>query len=474
MVHRIASIVALAGLTLSAVASGGADAPPPSAAPRELALQIDQATLRRDVDAICAFRTRHTMSDPREGAGGIGDARRWLGLRFEEAVRDAGREGDLAWRVEFESFRVEPDARRITHPVEVVNVVCTIPGARPEARDRCYYVLAHYDSRGSDVNDATTPAPGANDDASGTVMLLELARVLAQARLDATVVLVATAGEEQGLYGARLHAQAAMERGAPIHAVLSCDIVGDPVPALPDDPHPIDAAAYVRVFSEGLPLSALADAGARGGALTMLRGLSAESDSSSRQLARYVEEIGRLHDLPVKAMLVFRPDRFLRGGDHTPFNEIGIAAVRFTTVHENYDRQHQDVRVEERDGESVQFGDLPEFVDAAYLRGVAMLNLAAIASLASAPPAPPNARILTSELSRSTTLRWDGVGDADLAGYEVVWRDTTSPTWQHARFVGAQTEATLPISKDHTFFGVRSVDADGNRSLVSFPVAAPK
>jgi hypothetical protein len=475
MRHLICEFALVGLAACSTIARSGYEqqvAPPD--APRVLADLVDAAALRHDLDAVCAFRTRHTMSDPSEGSGGIGDARRWIARRFEEATRGAGREGGLACGVELESFRVEPDARRITRPVDVVNVVCTIPGARPEARSRHYYVVAHYDSRVSDVHDATAPAPGANDDGSGTVLLIELARVLARARLDATIVLLATAGEEQGLLGARLHAQQARESGIDIHAVLSCDIVGDPVPPLADDPDPADGASLVRVFSEGLPLSALAGAGTRGGALSMLRGLSAEGDSASRQLARYVGEIGRAYDLPVKAMLVFRPDRFMRGGDHTPFNELGIAAVRFTTVHENYDRQHQDVRVEDRDGEPVQLGDLPEFVDEVYLRGVAMLNLASIASLASAPPAPANARILTSDLSRSTTLRWDGVGDEDLAGYEVVWRDTTSPVWQHARFVGDATEATLPINKDNAFFGVRSVDDEGYRSLVSFPTASPR
>lgn len=324
----------------------------------------------------------------------------------------------------------------------------------PEAADRHYYVIGHYDSRASDPMDADSDAPGANDDGSGTAVVVELARVLADAKLDATVVFMATAGEEQGLLGARAHAEAAAASSVDVRAVLSNDIVGDPT--APDGSR---NDGHVRLFSEGLP-SWLHD-----DALSELRLLSATSDGPSRQLARYIDEVGRWHGLSVVPQLVFRHDRFLRGGDHTAFNEHGFAAVRFTEVGEHYDRQHQDLRIE---GDRT-YGDRPEHVDETYLAGVARLNLAALVHLANAPSAPPQATIVATELTVDTTLRWAAAPEPDVAGYEVVWRATTDATWQHARDVGEVTEVTLPLHKDDWYFGVRSYDADGYRSPVRFP-----
>ena len=203
-------------------------------------------------------------------------------------------------------------------------------------------------------------------------------------------------------------------------------------------------------------------------AVRMVRSLSAESDSTSRQLARYMSVIANIHNLPVRPMLVFRPDRFLRGGDHTAFNEAGFPAVRMTEVYENYDHQHQDVRTE--DGK--QFGDLPEFVDPGYIADVAKLNATAIVHLANAPSTPGNARIIAAELTNDTTLRWETSPESDVAGYEIVYRETTSPVWQDAVDVGNTTEGTLELSKDNWFFGVRAYDKLGYRSPVAFPIAA--
>ena len=236
----------------------------------------------------------------------------------------------------------------------------------------------------------------------------------------------------------------------------------------PTGPGGKEARDRVRVFSEGIPTALLAEEGRAMSAVRMLRTLSAESDSTSRQLARYLAEVADIHDLPVKPMPIFRPDRFLRGGDHTAFNEAGFPAVRMTEVFENYDHQHQDVRTE--DGR--QFGDLPEFVDTEYIAGVAKLNAAAIVNLANAPSVPGNARIIAAELTNDTTLRWEASPESDVAGYEIVYRETTSAFWQDAIDVGNTTEGTLELSKDNWFFGVRSYDNDGYRSPAAFPIAA--
>jgi uncharacterized protein (TIGR01244 family) len=428
--------------------------------PDRVMAAIEPANLRRHVDRLAGFGTRHTLSETESDRRGIGAARRWVAAEFERVTAGAGRAGDLAVRVEFDAHQVPADGRRMVRDVEVVNVVCTIPGADPASRGRLYYVLAHLDSRASGANDFTSDAPGANDDASGVAALIELARVLSRERLDSTIVLMATSGEEQGLFGARLHAQAAKASGKDIRAVLNNDTIGDPT-------GPRTVTTEVRVFSEGLPLELLSQDPERlAAAVRQIRNLGAESDGQSRQLARYIHEIGELHRAPVRAKMVFRPDRFLRGGDHTPFNELGFPAVRFTEIYDVYDRQHQDVRTEG----GTRFGDLAEFVDAAYLAGVTRLNAIALVHMANAPSIPTNARIIVAELTNDSTLRWDASPEPDVAGYEIVWRDTVSHVWQHSQDVGNATEGTVTRTKDNSTFGVRSYDRDGYRSAAAFPV----
>lgn len=419
--------------------------------------EVSPERLQATVTKLAGFGTRHTLSDTESPTRGIGAARNWIKAQFEESARASGRKGELAPVVKFDSHRLEPDGRRVTRAVDVVNVVAELPGARPESRMRRVYVIAHYDSRASEPNDDKSDAPGANDNASGSALVMELFRVLAPRRFDSTLVFMATAGEEQGLLGARAHAAAAKAAGAEIVAVLNNDIVGDP-----SGLDGVRQDRAVRVFSEGLPNNAAPET------LAAIRGISGESDSPSRQLARYVAEVAAAQQLPVEPRLIFRPDRFLRGGDHSAFNENGFAAVRFTVVSEHYHRQHQDVR----SADGVDYGDLPAFVAGDYLAGVARVNGAALIHLANAPAAPAPAAIVTANLDTSTTLRWQPSADGDLARYEVVWRDTTSPIWQHSREVGAATTITLPLSKDDFQLGVRSVDRDGYRSLVAFPSIA--
>ena len=436
----------------------------PGHSPKEVVARVTSAVdpdrVHDEIARLVGFHTRHTLSETESDDRGIGAARRWLKSEFETMAKEAGR-SDVT--VKLEPHHVEADGRRIDRDVDVVNVVCTIPGSMPEASNRLYYVIGHYDSRASDAMDAESAAPGANDDGSGTIVCLEVARAIMREHLDATVIIMPVAGEEQGLFGARMHAAEASERGDDIRAVLSCDIVGDP-----NGPNGLVARDRVRVFSEGIPAAVLAKENRAMSAIRMVRGLSAESDSTSRQLARYIAEVADRFDLPVKPMLIFRPDRFLRGGDHTGFNEAGYPAVRLTEVFENYNHQHQNVRTEN----GTQFGDLPEFVDAGYLADVARLNAATIVNLANAPSSPGNARIIVAKLATDTTLRWDRAAEPDVAGYEIVWRETTSPVWQHAQDVGDVNEATLKLSKDNWFFGVRSYDSDGYRSPVAFPIAA--
>lgn len=432
-----------------------ADAPP--AEVEEILQEISADSLMRYMNALVSFGTRHTLSETESDTRGIGAARRWIKSEFDRISAESGRTGDLALQVSMDRHIVEPDGRRITSTVEIVNPVCVIPGAMPEARDRLYYIIAHYDSRASDPLDGESDAPGANDDASGVAVTIEMARVLAKHRFDATIVCMPTAGEEQGLYGARLHAEDAVAEEKDIRAVLSNDMVGDP-----SSPFGGAHDTQVRVFSEGLPRSADENA------IRRIQALAAENDSDSRQLARYITEVGAWHDLPVKAKLVHRADRFLRGGDHTPFNRLGMPAVRFTVVEEIYERQHQDVRVEN----GVRYGDLIEYIDPDYLRGAALLNAASLIHLANAPSTPQNARLITAELTPDTTIRWSPSPEPDVEGYQIVWRDTISPAWTGKVDVGDVTEHTLKLSKDNYLFGVRAYDRDGYYSPVAFPSAA--
>jgi len=434
--------------------------------PQRAIAAVDTARVIDNVHMLTSFGTRHTMSDTNSDTRGIGAARRWVKKAFEESIEGHNKPDATAPFVSFDSHTVKPDARRILKQVEVVNVLCTIPGSNPESAGRLYYVLAHLDSRATDPNDATSEAPGANDDASGVSALIELARVLSKESLDSTVVLMATSGEEQGLYGAKLHAADLLEAGADVRAVLNNDTIGDPEGAGDQD-----GSKEVRIFSEGIGLDTLDldDPALLKSALRRLRSTGSESDSPSRQLARYINFVGKLHgELPVKPKLVFRPDRYLRGGDHTPFNQLGFTAVRFCEVYENYDHQHQDVRIEG----TTQFGDLATFVDAQYLAGVTKLNAAVLVHLANAPSTPTHARIITADLTNDTTLRWTASPESDTAGYEVLWRETIDHDWTHLKDVGNVTEATIDLSKDNWLFAVRAYDKEGYRSPAAYPSSA--
>ena len=412
----------------------------------------------RELDArLVAFGTRHSLSDTTSETRGVVAARRWIRSELESYNAGGGK-----LEVALEEFDAPPSTR-IPKGAHLANVVAVLPGTKYRARR--YYVVGHYDSMPSNVMDPQADAPGANDDGSGTTAVMEIARVMANRPQESTIVFLCTVAEEQGLIGAKYHADQAAANKLDIRAVLNNDIVGDssgpggdPARATP---------GLIRVFSEGLPRHAKEEEYAK------LRNLSAENDSPSRELARCIVDIAEREKTAVRPMLVFRLDRFLRGGDHSSFNEAGFAAVRFCEVYENYNRQHQNVREEKgADGKMTKYGDLPEGVDFDYLANVARLNAACLVHLANAPSTPTQARIITAKLEYTTTLRWEKSPENDVVGYEVVWRETTAPMWTHVKDVGNVTEAMIEESKDNVFFGVRAYSKDGYRSPAAFPVAA--
>lgn len=412
--------------------------------------EIDGRNIERSVRKLVSFGTRNTLSVQDDPNRGIGAARDWLFSEFQKAA--AASEGRMT--VEKQSFE-QPKANRIPAPTMITNVVATLRGTRPDSAERVYVVSGHYDSMCGSATDDKCDAPGANDDASGTAAVLEMARVMAKYKFDATIVFMAVAGEEQGLLGATHFAEEAKKQNTNIDAMFTNDIIGNTLGG-----NGVRDRRSVRVFSEGVPSNEKPEEA------NVRRGVGGENDSASRQLARFIREVTQTYVPAIKVTMVYRRDRYLRGGDHIPFLERGYAAVRFTETNENYTHQHQNIRQEN----GVQYGDLPEFVDFAYIANVARVNAASLAMLALAPARPGNANILTTRLTNDTDLKWDANKEEDLAAYEIVWRETTAPHWTNSRSVGNVTTYTMKgMSKDNYFFGVRAVDREGNRSPVSFP-----
>ena len=413
--------------------------------------QVSAERIQANIEKLVSFHTRTTISAQDAAAiaagQGIGAAREWIKSEFERYSKECG--GCL--EVKTDEF-LEPPSERIPKPTEITNVYAVLKGTDPANARRTVLVTGHYDSRNSDTFDVEGAAPGANDDGSGTAVSLECARVLSKLKFPATIIFLTVAGEEQGLNGSRHFATMARQQSWDLEAALNNDIVGG-------DKNPGQDRSVVRVFSEGLP-SAATDAEIR-----RTRALGAESDSGSRQLARYIADVGRTYGAGVKPMMIFRPDRYLRGGDHSSFNQQGFSAVRFTEFSEDFNHQHQTLRTEN----GIEYGDLPKFVDFDYVARVARLNAATLASLASAPAPPGNVRLLTEKLENDSTLTWDAAPGGLASSYEVLWRATTSPDWEHAQNVSNTTRTTLKISKDNVIFAVRAVDAQGHRSLAVVP-----
>jgi len=411
---------------------------------------IDARNIEQTIRKLVSFGTRNTLSEQNDPNRGIGAARDWLYAEFLKAAEASG--GRMT--VEKQSYE-QAKAARVPQPTIVTNIVATLKGTQPESSDRIYVVSGHYDSMCNSPTDAKCDAPGANDDASGTAAVLEMARVMAKFEFDATIVFMAVAGEEQSLLGSTHFAEQAKQKNWNIDAMFTNDIIGNTLGG-----NGVRNRNTVRVFSEGVPSNETpAEA-------TTRRSVGGENDSASRQLARFIKETGDAFVPQFKVMMIYRRDRYGRGGDHIPFLERGYPAVRFTEVNEEFRHQHQNVRVEN----GVQFGDLPEFVDFAYVANVARVNAASLAALAWAPSRPKGVTIVAQRLSNDTELRWEANKEPDLAGYEIVWRETTDAVWTNSKPVGNVTSFTMKgMSKDNYFFGVRAVDKDGNKSPATYP-----
>ena len=420
---------------------------------KKIAQEISSSNIEAIIKKLVSFHTRHTLSETESDARGIGAARRWIKSEFDRYSKESG--GRL--RVEFDGFIQQP-TQRIPKPTEIVNVVATLPGSQAESKDRIYVVSGHYDSCvcNKSVLDATSFAPGANDDASGTAAVMEMARVMSKYQFDATLVFMTVAAEEQGLNGSTHWAEMAKQKKLNIAGMITNDIIGS---SRAEDGH-IDNT-HVRLFAEGVPPLQETTAELR----TLLQ-TGGENDSPTRQLARHIKEIGEAYVQGFTVTVIYRKDRYLRGGDHSPFLERGFPAVRMTEPNEDFKHQHQEVRKEN----GVQYGDLLEFVDFKYIAQVARVNATALASLALAPAAPSNVEVETIRLENDTTLKWEASKEPDIAGYIIVWRETIAPFWQHKQSVGNVTRYTVKgVSKDNYLFGVQAVDKEGNVSMAVYP-----
>ena len=411
--------------------------------------QVSDKNIEATVRKLVSFGTRHTLSDTLSTTTGIGAARNWIKAEFEKYSKASG--GRL--KVEFDTFIQSADGRRVTKDATLKNVLATLPGTDP-TDNRIFIVSGHYDSRASGANDAIAKSPGAVDDASGTAVSMELARIMSTQKYSATIIFVAVVGEEQGLYGAAHLAKKAKAEGWNVSAMITNDIVGNTYGSETN----LKDNRSVRVFSEGVPFTETKEQG------SLRISIGSENDGPAREFARYVKEVGERYVDQLDVKLIYRRDRYLRGGDHTAFSQEGFAAVRFTEMNENFDRQHQDVRNENgRD-----FGDMPDFADYTYIQKVCRMNLAVLANIAKAPAEPVNAGIVTTDLTNNTTLRWEAPKSAKPAGYYILMRETTSPFWEKKIYV-TENQVTIPYSKDNYFFGVQSVDAAGHESGIVFP-----
>lgn len=416
--------------------------------------QISPKEIEAIVRKLVSFGTRHTLSSQDDPVRGIGAARRWIKEEFSRYSRESG--GRL--QVTEEEF-LQPPTRRVPQETKVVNIVATLPGTQPGAKDRIYVVNGHYDSCvcSQGMLDATSDAPGGSDDASGTAAVMEMARVMSKYQFDATIVFLAVAGEEQGLLGSTHWAEEAKKKNWQIGAMLTNDIIGN---TLGDNG--VRDNTHIRVFSEGVA-SSETEAEAQ-----MRRLVGGENDGPSRQLARYIKEVGERYLNNFGVTLVFRRDRYGRGGDHIPFLQRGFPAVRFTEPNEAFTRQHQKVR-EEND---TKYGDTIEMVDFAYVAQVARVNASTLGVMALAPASPSGVKFKTARQEYNTTLSWQENKEPDLAGYRILWRETYQPFWQHSVDVGNVTEFVMKgLSKDDYFFAVQAIDRDGNASVPTFPVA---
>ncbi len=428
--------------------------PPPSIDLRkyDIVASASADRIEADIRTLVGFGTRHTLSDTLSETRGIGAARRWIKAEFDRISETCGACLDVSYG---RSLVTTEQSRRIPRDTWIVNVLAIQRGTRYPNR---YIVMTgDIDSRVSGAMNDSTDSPGANDNASGMAGTLEAARLLTAYEFPTSILYAGLSGEEQGLFGGKHMARVAREEDWDLVGVLNNDMIGN----IEGVDGVIDNSTF-RIFSEPTPVTEEErERRAR-------RFAGGEVDGPSRQLARYVAKMADRYIDNLDPILIYRLDRFGRGGHHRPFNDEGFAGIRIMETHENYTRQHQDIRVED----GIRYGDVIEGVNFDYASRLTAVNAISLAGIAWAPPAPTNVKI-GGAVRPSTTLAWDAVDDPDLAGFIVYWRDTTAPRWQYSRFVGNQTEYTLAgIVIDNYLFGVASVGKDGNESVVSFPTGS--
>ena len=415
----------------------------------QMVMEVSPDSLESYINTLVSFGTRSTLSTQTNSKRGIGAARNWVLKKFNEFEKNAG--GRLTAIID--TTTIQSDGRRIDSPLLLGNVMATLKGTDPNDK-RIFIISGHLDSRRTDIMDRTGDAPGANDDGSGTAAVIECARIMSRYAFPATIIFVAVSGEEQGLFGSTYMVDKAKKENWDIEGVFNNDIIG----SNNSNETNIINNTKVRVFSEGIPTDATQKD------IQRIRALGLENDSKSRELARYVKEIGERYVDNLDVVMVYRRDRFLRGGDHLPYLKNGFTAVRITEMNENFNHQHQDVRMEN----GIQFGDLPQFIDYEYLRKNTALNLANLANLVKAPSVPQEVKVEVKNLSNNTSLSWEAPETGKIKGYYILMRETASPVWQKKIFT-KENEITLPYSKDNYFFAVQSVNDSGNESLMVLP-----
>ncbi len=417
---------------------------------QKMVAEVKAENLEATIRKLVSFGTRHTLSDTKSDIRGIGAAQRWIKQEFDKYALESN--GRLTSNIDY--FTIKADGKRIVNDSKLGNVMATLKGTDPND-DRVLIISGHLDSRATDVMDAKIDAPGANDDGSGVAAMMELARIMSKKPFPFTLIFVAVTGEEQGLYGARHLAEFAKESKWNIVAMLNNDMIGNSLSSgtnLKDN-------TRVRVFSETIPYLETEEEA------KMRKSTNRDNDSPSRELARYIKTVTNQYVAQLDINLVYRNDRFLRGGDHTPFSQNGFTAVRFCEMNENYNQQHQNLRTEN----NIKYGDLPEFMDFEYLRKITCSNLATFCNLAWSPKPPLAVGIEIKELTNSSTLIWKAPEGKTPFGYQILIRETDASHWEKTLFV-KETKITIPYSKDNFFFAVQAVDELGHASLPIFPI----
>ncbi|KUY20358.1 peptidase M28 [Elizabethkingia miricola] len=411
--------------------------------------QVSTDSLKSHINKLVSFGTRHTMSSVTDPKRGIGAARTWVLRKFKDYAKNT----DGRMEAFLQNQIIQPDGKRIDKPTDLGNPVAILRGTDPNDK-RIFMISGHLDSRVSDVMNSKDNAPGANDDGSGTAAVIESARILSKSKFPATIIFVAFSGEEQGLLGSKMMAEKVKNENWQLEALLNNDMISN---NLTSETNLINAH-QLRVFSEGLPQYELDKKAQK------IRSLGLENDGDARQLARYIKETGERYVDNLQVKLIYRNDRFLRGGDHSPFVERGYSAVRLTEYNENFDHQHQDIRKEN----GKQYGDLPEFIDFDYFKKNVGVNVSVLANLAKSPSKPENVKMEVKELTNYTSLSWEKPKSGEVTGYYVLMRETDSPVWQK-KFFTKETFIKLPYSKDNCFFAVQAVNSTGNESLIVIP-----